>query len=152
MKKIVFIDMDGVLANFHYSAKKWYADHPDLVTMYDQNADHIHGIFRDLPIIEGALVGVHKLNDSGKYDLFIASTAPWTNPASAMDKRFWIEKHFGRMFEKRMFITHRKDLLIGDYLIDDRLKNGAGEFKGELLHFGEGKQYPDWKSVTDKLL
>ena len=28
-----------------------------------------------------------------------------------------------------MFVTHRKDLLMGDYLIDDRLKNGAGDFK-----------------------
>ena len=35
-----------------------------------------------------------------------------------------------------MFITHRKDMLIGDYLIDDRLANGAGNFKGELLRFG----------------
>ena len=40
---------------------------------------------------------------------------------------------------------------MGDYLIDDRLKNGAGEFKGELLHFGTAK-YPDWKSVLEYLL
>ena len=35
-----------------------------------------------------------------------------------------------------MFITHRKDLLIGDYLIDDRLANGAKDFKGKLLRLG----------------
>ena len=35
-----------------------------------------------------------------------------------------------------MIITHRKDLLIGDYLIDDRLANGAKDFKGKLLRFG----------------
>jgi hypothetical protein len=50
-------------------------------------------------------------------------------------------------------------MLIGDYLIDDRKKNGAGEFKGELLHYGlnwEGdnspNEYPTWESVLEKLL
>jgi 5'(3')-deoxyribonucleotidase len=151
-KKILYIDMDGVLADFEHGKMKWLSTHPEHASFFAGNADFIHGIFRDLPLMEGALYGVYKLCESGKYDMFIASTAPWTNPAAAADKRYWIEKHFGNMFEKRMFITHRKDLLIGDYLIDDRLKNGAGEFKGELLHFGNGRAYPTWQSVLDKLL
>jgi 5'(3')-deoxyribonucleotidase len=77
---------------------------------------------------------------------------------SASDKRFWIEDHFGNLFHKKMFITHRKDLLMGDYLIDDRTKNGAGEFSGELLQFGvnyeNGKvgKFPTWQSILDYLL
>ena len=61
------------------------------------------------------------------------------------------------LFVKRMFITHRKDLLIGDYLIDDRIKNGAGEFKGELIRFGwsyeeeKWNEYPTWESVLKKV-
>jgi 5'(3')-deoxyribonucleotidase len=57
-----------------------------------------------------------------------------------------------------MFVTHRKDLLMGDYLIDDRIKNGAGEFKGELLGFGWAyetetwNEYPTWESILEKLL
>ena len=57
-----------------------------------------------------------------------------------------------------MFVTHRKDLLLGDYLIDDRTKNGAGEFSNELLQFGtnweDGKegQFPTWQSILDYLL
>ena len=57
-----------------------------------------------------------------------------------------------------MFITHRKDMLIGDYLIDDRLANGAGNFKGELLRFGwdyekkKWNEYRDWDSVIKCLL
>ena len=35
-----------------------------------------------------------------------------------------------------MIITHRKDLLIGEYLIDDRLANGAEHFRGKLISFG----------------
>jgi hypothetical protein len=56
-----------------------------------------------------------------------------------------------------MFITHRKDLLIGHYLIDDRTKNGAGDFKGELIRFGwsyeelKWNPYPTWESVLERL-
>jgi len=50
--------------------------------------------------------------------------------------RQWIERHFGDLFKNKMIITHRKDLLHGDYLIDDREANGAKDFKGELISFG----------------
>jgi len=126
---------------------------------YKTFPDHIQGLFRTAPPIQGAIEAVTKLHESGKYELFIASTSPWGNPGASSDKRFWIEEYFGEMFHKRMFITHRKDLLIGDYLIDDRLKNGASEFSGKLLRFGsdfenDNKQneFPTWKSILDYLL
>jgi 5'(3')-deoxyribonucleotidase len=55
------------------------------------------------------------------------------------------------MFYKRLIISHHKNLNNGDYLIDDREKNGAKEFAGELIQFGSEK-FPDWNSVTDYLL
>lgn len=70
-----------------------------------------------------------------------------------MHKRLWIEKHFGEIFYKKVIITHRKDLLIGDYLIDDRIANGAGNFKGAHLHFGwnyinnKDNIYPNWEAI-----
>ena len=39
---------------------------------------------------------------------------------------------------------------MGDYLIDDRTKNGAGEFSGELIQFGTNK-FPDWNTVLKYL-
>jgi len=60
-------------------------------------------------------------------------------------KRLWIEAHLPEM-KKRVFMTHRKDMLMGDYLIDDRTANGAGEFKGRHLHFGQA-EFPDWTTV-----
>ena len=45
-----------------------------------------------------------------------------------------------------MVITHRKDLCLGDYLIDDRGKNGTSEFTGEWIEFGSEK-FPNWNSV-----
>ena len=39
----------------------------------------------------------------------------------------------------------------GDYLIDDRGKNGTSEFAGEWIKFGS-EQFPDWESVLQYLL
>lgn len=150
--------MDGVLVDFTSAIKEWFSKYPHLVDRYKNNPDHIHGIFRKPKPIDGSIEAVKKLYESGKYELFIATAAPWGNPDAATDKRYWIEEHFGNMFHKKMFITHRKDLLIGDYLIDDRIKNGAGEFKGELLKFGwdyeneRWNKYPNWDSILEKLL
>ena len=70
----------------------------------------------------------------------------------------WIEKYFGQIFYKKITMTHSKDLVIGDYLIDDRLANGAKDFNGELIRFGwdyeneNWNEYPGWNNVLEKLL
>lgn len=60
-------------------------------------------------------------------------------------------KYFDDVFHKRLIISHRKDLCQGDYLIDDRGKNGTCEFAGEWIEFGS-EQFPDWESVLRYLL
>jgi 5'-nucleotidase len=158
MKKIVWIDMDGVLVDLGSNFEKWFDENPNLVKKYKGSPDHIPGIFRDPEPIDGAIDAVRRLNNSGLYDLHIATSAPWGNPYSSTDKRYWIEKYFGKLFHKKLTITHRKDLLIGDYLIDDRLANGAKDFKGELMRFGWDYEnqvkndYPNWDSILEVLL
>lgn len=156
--KTIFIDMDGVIVDLGENIRLWFNNHPHLKEKYQKFPDHIPGIFRDPHPIKGSIESIIKLHESSKYKLFIATSSPWGNPESSTDKRYWIERHFGEIFHKKLFITHRKDLLIGDYLIDDRLKNGADKFKGELLRFGfdwetgEKNQYPNWDSILNKLL
>ena len=150
--------MDGVLVDFSVEVNKTISNNTFLRESYKGRYDHIPGIFRNPPPIEGAIEAINKLAESGKYELYIATAAPWGNPSAAMDKRYWIEEHFGNLFYKKMAVTHLKNMLIGDYLIDDRTANGAGEFKGELLRFGWAyetetwNEYPTWESILKKLL
>ena len=108
-KKIVYIDMDGVLVDFGKAIEDWFENHPHLKGRYKTFPDHIQGIFRIAPPIKGAIEAIKKLHESGKYELFIATSAPWGNPQSLTDKRFWLEDYFGEIFHKRLFTSHRKD-------------------------------------------
>lgn len=153
--KTLYIDMDGVLADFGKAIK----DHPLRVNSpFDTDPDLIPDIFKDLDLMPGAYDAVCTLIDSGKFDVYILTTAPWENPGAWMHKRLWIEDKFGDRFEKRVIITHHKDQLIGDYLIDDRTARGAGNFKGEHIHFGvdyetgKDNKYPTWSNVLEYLL
>ena len=133
MKKIIYFDLDGVLANF---AEKKSLGH-------DADED-VPGFFLDLKPYEDGVKLFHKL--AKHHEVLIASTAPWDNPNSWSEKRRWVEKYLQEDAKKKLVLTHRKDLLIGDYLIDDRTKNGAGNFKGKLILFGS-EEFPDWKTV-----
>lgn len=158
MKKILYIDMDGVLVDFKNEIDLHFKFQPALKKEFYHNPDEIKGIFLNPKPIEGSIFSVNRLEESGKFDLYIATSATWGNVESAMHKRIWIEKHFGNLFKKKMMITHRKDLLIGDYLIDDREANGAKYFSGELLPFGwsyeekKWNKFPTWESILDYLL
>lgn len=148
MRKL-FIDMDGVLADFDVGVKNYEKVFGPILSADD--LDSIPDLYLNLPVLTGALDAITKLYNSNKYDMFVATTAPWDSPNSLTHKRLWLEENFGDIFYKRMFTTHRKDLLLGDYLIDDRVVNGAGEFTGEHIHFGSDK-FPDWNSVLLYLL
>lgn len=79
------------------------------------------------------------------------SLHPHGNPSAWSDKLKWVKKHLGNNAYKRLILTHHKNLNKGDFLIDDRIKNGAEEFEGELILFGSD-EYPDWRSIVEYLL
>jgi 5'-nucleotidase len=156
-KKIIYIDMDGVLVDFKGAIEKAFKDNPEYLKTHKTKPDQIPNIFKDPKPFEGAKEAIKQLADSGLYEMFIATTATWDNHDAATHKKLWLEKHFGKTFRKRMFITHRKDLLKGDYLIDDRKENGAKDFDGQLLPFGwnylreKWNKYPRWDDILEKL-
>ncbi|WP_457561940.1 5' nucleotidase, NT5C type [Caminibacter pacificus] len=146
MKKILYIDMDNVLVDFP-SAFEYLNE--NILKKYEGRLDEIPGIFALMKPVEGAVEAFKKL--SQKYDTYILSTSPWNNPIAWSDKLEWVKKYLGDMAYKRLILTHHKNLNKGDYLIDDRTKNGAGEFEGELILFGSDR-FPNWERVLDYLL
>jgi len=90
-KKIVFIDMDGVLVDFSKAVKDHIKLHPTYREKFKDNTNLILGIFKYPKPISGVIASVQQLAKSSQYDLFIATTATWKNPEAVMHKRLWIE-------------------------------------------------------------
>jgi len=143
--KRVFIDMDNVLVDFQSGLDQVSEE---VKAEYAGRLDEIPGLFAKMKPMEGAIEAVHELQKH--YDLFILSTAPWKNPSAWSDKVEWVTKYLDDVFHKRLIISHHKDLCQGDYLIDDRGKNGTSEFAGEWIEFGS-EQFPNWESVLKYL-
>ena len=138
--------MDNVLVDFPSAFPKLSKE---ILEQYAENKDDIEGIFSLMEPMSGAVAAFEKL--SAKYETYILSTAPWDNPSAWTDKLLWVKKYLGKSAYKRLILSHHKNLNYGDYLVDDRTKNGADKFKGEHIHFGQG-DFPDWDAVVRYLL
>lgn len=143
-KKILYFDMDNVLVDFPDFSKV----DPKLLDEFEGRLHEIPGIFSLMEPLEGALEAHEIL--SKKFDTYLLSTAPWENSSAWADKNEWVKRYLGKSAYKRLILSHNKHLNIGDYLIDDRTANGAGQFRGEHIHFGSEK-FPDWNSVLEYL-
>lgn len=145
MKKILYVDMDNVLVDFPSAFSRVS---PELLTKHEKDKDEIPGIFSLMDPMPGGIEAFNEL--SMLFDTYILSTSPWENDSAWTDKLKWVKKHLGKSAYKRLILSHHKNLNIGDFLIDDRTKNGADKFQGEHIHFGTEK-FPDWKSVVEYL-
>lgn len=146
MKKILYIDMDGVLVDFQSGINRLSPLDQIKYALHPSNAPGVFALMDPLP---GALDAFHLLSEY--FDTYILSTAPWDNTSAWSDKIAWVHTYLPQVAHKRLILSHNKHLNAGDYLIDDRLKNGAEKFPGELIQFGT-EQYPDRDSVIDYLL
>ena len=150
-KKILLFDLDGVCAAF---IEKLYEMFPHIKNMpqgkeREEEIDNVcstygNHIFLNLDPIPGTITAVKILNK--EYEIYFCSTPMQLVPESWTDKFLWINKLFGDIAYKKLILTHNKGLIIGDYLIDDRIANGVENFIGEHIHFGYNNT-KNWKEV-----
>ena len=138
--------MDNVLVDFSSGSDR-IPEH--LEAEYQGRIDEVPGIFSLMEPLKGAIESFERL--SKKYDTYILSTAPWENASSWSDKNLWVRKYLGSIAEKRLILSHHKNLNLGDFLIDDRTANGAAQFEGKHILFGSN-EYPDWEAVCNYLM
>ena len=144
MERII-IDMDEVIADPMGEMIRWYNDQygaePDKNKMVGSRVKGFPeehqpmiierikspGFFRHLPVMEDAVDVLRRLNE--RYEVFIVSAA-MEFPNSLKDKYDWLMEHFPFFTWKQIALTGSKDLVFGDFMIDDHVKNLKG-FRGK---------------------
>ena len=148
-RELLFIDMDGVLADAEAKMKIWENKLGiEVKELFEKKLYHMPGFYSDLPPMKGAVEAFNIL--SKKYEVYILTAPSWENVSCYTDKRIWVEKYLGEAAYKRLIISNDKSLFTGRAIIDDRTKYGVTKFKGEHIHFGTDK-FPDWDSVLEYL-
>ncbi len=142
-KKIVYIDMDNVLVDFPSAF-----EHIDssILEEYDENRDEIHNIFGKMKPLPDAVAAYNLLDKY--FQVYILSTSPWENPTALPDKLAWVKTHLPNAY-KNVIFSHNKHLNAGDYLIDDRDKNGVDLFTGEHIYFAHKTGPKNWRETID---
>lgn len=143
--KILYVDLDNVLVDFPSGIAQLPKHVQDA---HHDRLDEVPGIFAKMSPVPNAVSAFHEL--SKLFDTYILSTSPWENPSAWSDKLEWVKHHLGQPAYKRLILTHHKNLNRGDFLVDDRKKNGADRFEGELLLFGS-PEFPDWNTILHYL-
>lgn len=142
MKKVIYLDMDGVLANFSASIKNPCPPGEKPPERYEE------GFYRSLQVMPGAKEAVKELIVRG-YDVHIASKPVKKSLYCASEKYQWISEHFPELLGK-IFLTCNKALLLGECLIDDRAEEWQ-EFQGLLIKFNPKEPKSSWEEVLEKL-
>ncbi len=148
MKKVVYLDMDGVVADFgtrlgHFQPELKTLDINGQQKIVDKIYEENPRIFLHLDPVKGAVEAVSSLLKITEVELYFLSATMWDVPEGYSDKQLWLQKHFGSAVSKRLIITQRKDLKRGDFLVDAQTVLGAEEFEGEHIEFGT-HEFPNW--------
>lgn len=158
-KKIILVDMDGVLADFETrfleDFRKKFPHHPyvplgkremfyleenypeglekDIETVFSTP-----GFFENLDIIPGSKEALAKMKALG-HEVYICTSPVSKYENCILEKYHWVSKNLGYEWTKKMIVTKDKTLVFGDILIDDKPEH-------------TGLKKPVWKHVLFEAL
>lgn len=127
----VYIDMDGVVADFDISSQK--LGQPAGTFKYRP------GAYAYLPVYLGAKEAVAELRRLFPKRVWFLTKPPKNAPYVFSEKALWIREHFGDEGLEHLIITMDKSHVGTDrsVLIDDRPhKGGVEHFRGAVVKFG----------------
>ncbi|BAV08766.1 5'(3')-deoxyribonucleotidase [Filimonas lacunae] len=144
----IIIDMDEVMADIVPHMIEYYQQATGEKVDIEQLAGkHVHeavsqpelirqilltpGFFRTAPLIKDSVTTIQALNNV--HEVYIVSAA-MEFPQSLIEKYEWLEEHFPFISWQQITLCGSKQLVSGDYMIDDHLKN-LDYFNGEKLLF-----------------
>lgn len=150
-KQLLFIDMDGVLADF--DASHFFNEREIHRAAHGPHEMYEVGFFESLPVIDGARAGIRALLNTNKYDINILTKPVRFSSTSYQEKANWIWKNFPELGEK-LILTQNKTLLSGPsrILIDDSKEEWGNQWQkygGSFHHFDydHGDQREEWWQI-----
>ena len=143
-KFVVFFSLSDVVADLNSAAGK--IPEKDL-QKFGNRPDRMPGYYSHVEPVEGAVRQLDDLSKYTKIDWHIVSSISWTNPEALLDKKKWLDEHFGPLVKNRLIFTKRKELLRGDYLVYRHATKGVKQFAGKLLRYGEDP-IPHWSHIV----
>lgn len=115
-------------------------------TLLDMTNGQAHGLaIEDMEPFGSAVKAFAKLSE--QYSPYVLISNDFNAPERLPELYHWVEKRLGVPAWNRVVIANKKDMLLGDYLIDrypERL--GTDDFMGTVLHFGE-EPFKTWEEV-----
>jgi 5'(3')-deoxyribonucleotidase len=166
-KPVLLVDMDAILADL---TAEWYScynqsnlqePHEDVtvhnVTEWEipnaKNRDLLwsilshKGLYRNLPVIPGAIEGMRAIHDSGKFETYIV-TAATAAEHTIMEKVQWLGEHFPFIKRRNIIACYNKSLIRGDFLLDDAPHNLEGWLKVNPGGVGLTIDYPYNRAIA----
>lgn len=149
-KPVLLIDMDEVLCDFY--------NHPIFpFVQRKHDRPYMHRMMCNLDFwtglkpIEGSLEAVKEILKSDRFDVYICTKPVKEAPECYKGKAMWIDKYLPELIGK-IIMCQNKDMVRGDYLIDDNLIYKHG-FKGKFIHFKRDIPSTEmWEKVIQILL
>lgn len=142
----VYVDMDHTFCDFESHRKVW--SQWGLTDIEKRIPWSMPGFFSTLLPMKGALEFWAEFNPV--VDLYFLTRPSFQNRHCYTEKTEWVFRYLGEEGVKKLIISPRKDIFIGDVLIDDSTNCGQQTFAGEWWQFGSSA-CKDWNSATQLL-